>query len=58
MTIVRRPDGSIPEPEKPVPAPLPAYMSAGEICSFCGGLMIRTGSCHTCTQCGNNTGCG
>jgi hypothetical protein len=26
-------------------------------CSKCGGRMIRTGSCYTCRDCGNNTGC-
>ena len=24
----------------------------------CGGMMQRTGSCYTCSSCGNNTGCG
>ena len=27
-------------------------------CSNCGGMMQRTGSCYTCSSCGNNTGCG
>jgi len=27
-------------------------------CSRCGGGMVRTGACYTCTDCGNNTGCG
>ncbi len=26
-------------------------------CAKCGGRMIRTGSCYTCRDCGNNTGC-
>jgi ribonucleoside-diphosphate reductase alpha chain len=26
-------------------------------CSKCGGRMIRTGSCYTCRDCGQNTGC-
>jgi len=34
-----------------------AYGDAQE-CSRCGGRMIRTGACYTCTDCGNNTGCG
>ena len=25
---------------------------------MCGGMMQRTGSCYTCSSCGNNTGCG
>lgn len=24
----------------------------------CGGLMVQSGSCYTCSSCGNNTGCG
>lgn len=28
------------------------------ICRRCGGMMIRTGTCHTCTQCGDSDGCG
>ena len=24
----------------------------------CGGMLQRTGSCYTCSSCGNNTGCG
>ena len=45
------------------PPVLPAKMSAGSLdlgpaCSQCGGMMQRTGSCYTCSSCGNNTGCG
>lgn len=29
-----------------------------EVCKNCGGLMIQTGTCMTCTQCGQTTGCG
>jgi ribonucleoside-diphosphate reductase alpha chain len=39
----------------------PAKMSGldlGPACSQCGGMMQRTGSCYTCSSCGNNTGCG
>jgi ribonucleoside-diphosphate reductase alpha chain len=55
---------------KPVPAAaaftetppvVPAKMSGGELgpaCEQCGGMMQRTGSCYTCSSCGNNTGCG
>ena len=31
---------------------------SGTICTDCGNLMRRTGACHTCPTCGNNTGCG
>lgn len=33
-------------------------VSDGKVCTNCGGLMIRTGTCHTCTSCGNTDGCG
>jgi ribonucleoside-diphosphate reductase alpha chain len=40
-----------------VPARL-AGLDLGPACSQCGGMMQRTGSCYTCSSCGNNTGCG
>ncbi len=39
----------------------PAAMAGKELgpaCEQCGGMMQRTGSCYTCSSCGNNTGCG
>jgi ribonucleoside-diphosphate reductase alpha chain len=57
---------SAPAPEADVDRPAPsagqsslfnAYGDAQE-CARCGGRMIRTGACYTCTDCGNNTGCG
>jgi ribonucleoside-diphosphate reductase alpha chain len=39
----------------------PAKMTGldlGPACEQCGGMMQRTGSCYTCSSCGNNTGCG
>jgi ribonucleoside-diphosphate reductase alpha chain len=33
-------------------------LDLGPACSQCGGMMQRTGSCYTCSGCGNNTGCG
>ena len=39
----------------------PAQLSGldlGPACGQCGGMMQRTGSCYTCSSCGNNTGCG
>jgi ribonucleoside-diphosphate reductase alpha chain len=33
-------------------------LELGPACDQCGGMMQRTGSCYTCSQCGNNTGCG
>jgi ribonucleoside-diphosphate reductase alpha chain len=43
------------------PPVLPARLAGldlGPACSQCGGMMQRTGSCYTCSSCGNNTGCG
>ena len=43
------------------PPALPAELQGldlGPACAQCGGMMQRTGSCYTCSSCGNNTGCG
>ncbi len=43
------------------PPVIPAKMEGlelGPACDQCGGMMQRTGSCYTCSSCGNNTGCG
>jgi ribonucleoside-diphosphate reductase alpha chain len=40
-----------------VPAKLQG-LELGPVCDQCGGMMQRTGSCYTCSSCGNNTGCG
>jgi ribonucleoside-diphosphate reductase alpha chain len=40
-----------------VPARL-VGLDLGPACDQCGGMMQRTGSCYTCSSCGNNTGCG
>ena len=40
-----------------VPARLKG-LDLGPACNQCGGMMQRTGSCYTCSSCGNNTGCG
>jgi ribonucleoside-diphosphate reductase alpha chain len=57
-----------PAPAKPAAAALtdsppvvPARLiglDLGPACNQCGGMMQRTGSCYTCSSCGNNTGCG
>jgi ribonucleoside-diphosphate reductase alpha chain len=41
-----------------VPAKMGADLELGPACEQCGGMMQRTGSCYTCSSCGNNTGCG
>ncbi len=43
------------------PPAIPAKLHGlelGPACAQCGGMMQRTGSCYTCSSCGNNTGCG
>ena len=43
------------------PAAAPAKLGGldlGPACAQCGGMMQRTGTCYTCSSCGNNTGCG
>jgi len=41
-----------------IPAKLAPGGDLGPACGQCGGMMQRTGSCYTCSSCGNNTGCG
>jgi len=41
-----------------VPAKVAPTGDLGPACEQCGGMMQRTGSCYTCSSCGNNTGCG
>ena len=48
---------SLTESPPVVPARLRG-LDLGPACSQCGGMMQRTGSCYTCSSCGNNTGCG
>ncbi|MEK7209519.1 MAG: vitamin B12-dependent ribonucleotide reductase, partial [Patescibacteria group bacterium] len=49
--------------QEPIEAKLAAKKSdgviyAGTVCKLCGGMMIRTGTCLTCRQCGEaNGGC-
>jgi ribonucleoside-diphosphate reductase alpha chain len=61
------PEARAPESQPPTraltdtPPVVPAKMSGldlGPACQQCGGMMQRTGSCYTCSSCGNNTGCG
>jgi ribonucleoside-diphosphate reductase alpha chain len=53
----RRPTAAFTDTPPVVPARL-AGLDLGPACSQCGGMMQRTGSCYTCSSCGNNTGCG
>jgi ribonucleoside-diphosphate reductase alpha chain len=45
------------EPPTAAPARITG-LDLGPACSQCGGMMQRTGTCYTCSSCGNNTGCG
>ena len=51
------PTASLTDSPPVVPARLQG-LDLGPACSQCGGMMQRTGSCYTCSSCGNNTGCG
>jgi ribonucleoside-diphosphate reductase alpha chain len=55
--------GPVPAAEAMTDTPpvIPAKLAGGDLgpaCDQCGGMMQRTGSCYTCSSCGNNTGCG
>ena len=64
------PEPATGDPDEPKPAAsaltdeppaIPAKLHGlelGPACAMCGGMMQRTGSCYTCSSCGNNTGCG
>jgi ribonucleoside-diphosphate reductase alpha chain len=59
------PEAAAPQPAAAAmtdtPPVVPARMvglDLGPACNQCGGMMQRTGSCYTCSSCGNNTGCG
>jgi len=32
------------------------YVSAGTVCKRCGGMMVQSGSCYTCLECGTSSG--
>lgn len=35
-----------------------SHVKNGNYCVQCGGMMVQTGTCETCTSCGNTSGCG
>jgi ribonucleoside-diphosphate reductase alpha chain len=39
-------------------SPESSAKSLGSLCVRCGGIMMKTGTCYTCTQCGSSGGCG
>jgi ribonucleoside-diphosphate reductase alpha chain len=54
---VQAPTTALTDTPPVVPARLMG-LDLGPACNNCGGMMQRTGSCYTCSSCGNNTGCG
>ncbi|KKT90925.1 MAG: Ribonucleotide reductase of class II (Coenzyme B12-dependent) [Candidatus Jorgensenbacteria bacterium GW2011_GWA2_45_13] len=40
----------------PVSNKTKSSISAGTVCRKCGGIMVRTGTCMTCLQCGESSG--
>jgi ribonucleoside-diphosphate reductase alpha chain len=45
------------EPEPQQALPFTAMVSDAPLCSECGGLMTRNGSCYKCENCGGTSGC-
>jgi len=54
---------SAPAPVEAKPAPRPSAFAAMQNqtdappCSTCGSIMIRSGSCYKCSNCGTTSGC-
>jgi ribonucleoside-diphosphate reductase alpha chain len=46
-------------PHKSEVAPVDEFVELGDspACNTCGGLMVRSGSCYRCTNCGGTSGC-
>lgn len=51
LQLVRPPDK-----EKPSDS-LMSFINDGEICTDCGSMMVRNGSCYKCLNCGGTSGC-
>ena len=45
------------EPDNQEKLPFPAVASDAPMCSECGGMMTRNGSCYKCENCGGTSGC-
>ena len=45
------------EPEPQQALPFSPVVSDAPMCSECGGLMTRNGSCYKCENCGGTSGC-
>ncbi|OGM91883.1 ribonucleoside-diphosphate reductase, adenosylcobalamin-dependent [Candidatus Wolfebacteria bacterium RIFCSPHIGHO2_01_FULL_48_22] len=59
------PEGKVVQKEEREKAPVTATLmsvpkknvvQAGTVCRNCGGMMVRTGTCMTCLQCGGSSG--
>lgn len=48
-------DNPKPSP-KPAPSNIPIRDYTGNVCRVCGGMMVQTGNCQTCTNCGSTSG--
>ena len=60
-TRSRPPSRSAPSRRSPLVGGQRALFNAWEDaqeCAKCGGRKVRTGSCYTCRDCGDNSGCG
>ncbi len=44
-------------PEAALPEPAVDRTEDAPSCHLCGGIMIRSGTCYACTQCGATSGC-
>lgn len=53
---VPTPAEMLPRHDSPKLAPIQAVVFADSVCRSCGGMMIQTGSCKTCLQCGTSNG--
>ncbi len=45
------------EPEPQQALPFAPAVSDAPMCSECGGIMTRNGSCYKCENCGGTSGC-
>jgi len=63
--VNNREENAAPAPEKPKLAPPPAPTPYAAMqnqedappCSMCGSIMVRSGSCYKCANCGSTSGC-
>jgi len=46
------------EPELQPKLPFGPAVEDAPVCSECGGLMTRAGTCYKCENCGSTSGCG